>query len=49
MAVPSGKLYHCDRLYKDVPLRIGKVVFSSDLYVLDMKCLEVISGMDWLG
>ncbi|XP_057548065.1 uncharacterized protein LOC130826500 [Amaranthus tricolor] len=49
VAVPSGKLYSCDRLYKDVPLKIGKVVFSSDLYVLDMEGLEVILGMDWLG
>ncbi|XP_057543813.1 uncharacterized protein LOC130823196 [Amaranthus tricolor] len=31
VAVPSGKLYSCDRLYKDVPLKIGKVVFPSDL------------------
>ncbi|XP_057540673.1 uncharacterized protein LOC130818523 [Amaranthus tricolor] len=49
MAVPSGRLYNCDRLYKEVPLRIGKVIFPSNLYVLDMKGLEVILGMDWLG
>ena len=49
MVVPWGKLYNCDRLYKEVPLRIGKVVFPSNLYVLDMERLEVILGMDWLG
>ena len=49
MAVPLGKLYSCDRLYKDVPLKIGKVVFPSDLYVLEMEGLEVNLGMDWLG
>ena len=49
VAVPSGRLYNCDRLYKEVPLRIGKVIFPSDLYVLDMEGLEVILGMDWLG
>ena len=51
VAVPSGKkkLYSCDRLYKDVPLKIEKVVFPSDLYLLDMEGLKVILGMDWLG
>ncbi|XP_057520852.1 uncharacterized protein LOC130801109 [Amaranthus tricolor] len=49
VAVPSGKLYNCDRLYKDVPLRIGKVIFPIDLYVLEMEGLEVILGMEWLG
>ncbi|XP_057532866.1 uncharacterized protein LOC130810750 [Amaranthus tricolor] len=49
VTVPLGKLYNCDRLYKEVPLRIGKVVFPSNLYVLNMEGLEVILGMDWLG
>ena len=49
VAVPSGKLYSFNRLYKDVPLKIGRVVFSSNLYVLDMEGLEVILKMDWLG
>ncbi|XP_057540648.1 uncharacterized protein LOC130818494 [Amaranthus tricolor] len=40
VAVLSGKLYNCNRLYKEVPLRIGKVVFPSNLYVLDMEGLE---------
>ncbi|XP_057543268.1 uncharacterized protein LOC130821497 [Amaranthus tricolor] len=42
VAVPSGKkkLYSCDRLYKDVPLKIEKVVFPSDLYLLDMEGLK---------
>ncbi|XP_057548077.1 uncharacterized protein LOC130826512 [Amaranthus tricolor] len=31
VAVPSGRLYNCDRLYKEVPLRIRKVIFPSDL------------------
>ena len=35
VAVPSGKLYSYDRLYKNVPLKIGKVVFPSYLYMLD--------------
>ncbi|XP_057540722.1 uncharacterized protein LOC130818575 [Amaranthus tricolor] len=39
----------CEKLYRDVPLRIGKVVFPSDLYMIDMEGLEVILGMDWLG
>ena len=44
VAVPSGKLYSCDRLYKDVPLKIGKVVFPTNLYVLDMEGLVVNFG-----
>ena len=48
MAIPSGKLYNYDRLYKDVPLKIGRVIFASNLYVLDIECLEVILGMDCL-
>ena len=32
-----------------MPLRIGKVIDPSDLYVLDMEGLEIILGMDWLG
>ncbi|XP_057533877.1 uncharacterized protein LOC130811564 [Amaranthus tricolor] len=47
VVVPSGRLYNCDRLYKEVPLRIRNVIFPSDLYVLDMEGLEVILGMDW--
>ena len=46
VVVPSGRLYDCDRLYKEVPLRIGKVIFPSDFYVLDIEGLEVILGMD---
>ena len=46
VVVPSGKLYSCDWLYKDVPLKIRRVVFPSNLYVLDMEGLDVILGMD---
>ena len=45
VVVPSGKLYSCDRLYKDVPLKIGRVVFPCNLYVLDMEGIEVVFGM----
>ncbi|XP_057535244.1 uncharacterized protein LOC130813428 [Amaranthus tricolor] len=48
VSVPSGMLYNCNRLYKEVPLRIGKVIIPSNLYVLEMKGLEVLLGMDWL-
>ena len=36
VSVPSRMLYNCSRLYKEVPLRIGKVIFHSNLYVLEM-------------
>lgn len=47
--MPSGEVYHCVSIYRNVPLRILKVDFPSDLYVLEMDDLDVIMGMDWLG
>ena len=49
IVAPSGKLYSFDRLYKDMPLKIRRIVFPSNLYVLDKNGLEVILGMNWLG
>ena len=36
-------------LFREVPVRIGKIQFLSDLFSLEMDVLEVILGMDWLG
>ena len=41
--------YTCNTLYRNVNVIIEKVIFTSELYVLDMEGLEVILGMDWLG
>ena len=30
-------------------MKIGRVIFPSDLFVLDIEGLDVILGMDWLG
>ena len=49
VVVLSGNLHSCDRLYTDVLLKIGRIVFLIDLYVLDMEGLDVILGMNWLG
>ncbi|XP_057518465.1 uncharacterized protein LOC130799384 [Amaranthus tricolor] len=49
VAIPTGELFQCNRLYRGVPLIIGGVVFPSNLYELDMDDLDIILGMDWLG
>ena len=41
-ASSRSKFNQCDCLYKDVPPENWKVVFPSDLYVLDMESLDVI-------
>ena len=46
VAIPSGELFQCTRLYKGVPLTIGEVVFPSNFYELDMNDLDIILGMD---
>ena len=47
VAIPSGELFQCTKLYRGVPLTIGDVVFPSDLYELDMDDLDIILG--WIG
>ena len=36
VAIPSGELYQCTRVYKSVPLTIEGTIFPSDLYELVM-------------
>ncbi|XP_057247777.1 uncharacterized protein LOC130589992 [Beta vulgaris subsp. vulgaris] len=48
-ALPSGEELHCSKLYRQVPLLIAGIEFPSDLIEYEMKDLDVILGMDWLG
>ncbi|XP_021773659.1 uncharacterized protein LOC110737634 [Chenopodium quinoa] len=45
----TGKLVHCNRLFKGLPLKIGEVVFPSNLIEFNLGDLDVILGMDWLS
>lgn len=47
--LPSGESLHCTKLFRNVPLIIAGVEFPSDLIEYEMKDLDVILGMDWLG
>lgn len=49
VAVPLGKLYCCDKLFKNVPLKIRKVIFPNNIHVMEMEGLDIILGMDWLS
>ena len=32
VSIPSGETFHCDLLFYDIPLKIGKTTFLSDLF-----------------
>ena len=49
VAIPSGETFHCNLLFREVPVRIGKTKILRDLFSLEMDHLDVILGMDWLG
>ncbi|XP_021727164.1 uncharacterized protein LOC110694293 [Chenopodium quinoa] len=46
VAIPTGEVKECSRLFRIVPLTISKVEFPSDLIEFDLKDLDVIVGMD---
>ncbi|XP_021754618.1 uncharacterized protein LOC110719944 [Chenopodium quinoa] len=49
VAIPTGEVRECYRLFRNIPLTISEVKFPSDLIAFDLKDLDVIVGMDWLG
>ena len=49
VSIPSGEVRNCSKLFRGVPLSISGVEYPSDLIHFDLKDLEVILGMDWLG
>ncbi|XP_021750370.1 uncharacterized protein LOC110716043 [Chenopodium quinoa] len=49
VSLPTGKLVHCNRLFKGLPLKIGEAVFPSNLIEFNLGDLDVILGMDWLS
>ncbi|XP_048493229.1 uncharacterized protein LOC125493759 [Beta vulgaris subsp. vulgaris] len=49
VSIPSGEVRKGSKVFKGVPLTILGIEFSSDLIEFDLKDLDVILGMDWLG
>ncbi|XP_021769526.1 uncharacterized protein LOC110733774 [Chenopodium quinoa] len=49
VSIPSGEVWNYSKLFRSVPLSISRVEFPSDLIEFDLKDLDVILGMDWLG
>ncbi|XP_021721470.1 uncharacterized protein LOC110689028 [Chenopodium quinoa] len=47
--VMSDSVRNCSKSHKGVPITIAGVEFPSELIEFDMKDLDVILGMDWLG
>ncbi|XP_021742720.1 probable cyclin-dependent serine/threonine-protein kinase DDB_G0292550 [Chenopodium quinoa] len=49
VSLPTGKLVHCNNIFKGLPLKIGESIFPSDLIEFNLGDLDVILGMDWLS
>ncbi|XP_021719659.1 uncharacterized protein LOC110687328 [Chenopodium quinoa] len=49
VSIPPREVRNCSKLFRSVPLSISRVEFPSDLIEFDLKDLDVILGMDWLG
>ncbi|XP_021747872.1 putative uncharacterized protein DDB_G0267840 [Chenopodium quinoa] len=49
VSLPTGKLVHCNKIFKGLPLKIGEAIFPSDLIEFNLGDLDVILGMDWLS
>ena len=45
VANPSGETFHCNTLFREMSVKIGKVKFSSDLFSLEMDDLNVILAL----
>ncbi|XP_021736447.1 uncharacterized protein LOC110702998 [Chenopodium quinoa] len=45
VAIPTGEVRECSRLFRNVPLTISEGEFPSDLIEFDLKDLDVIVGM----
>lgn len=46
--VVNRESLECDIMYKDVPLRLQVVAITTDLFVLPLKGLDVVLGVQWL-
>ncbi|XP_021768556.1 uncharacterized protein LOC110732877 [Chenopodium quinoa] len=49
VSIPSGEVRNCSKLFKNVPISISRVEFPLDLIEFDLRNLNVILGMEWLG
>ncbi|XP_074301141.1 uncharacterized protein LOC141632494 [Silene latifolia] len=48
VGIPSGESIRCTKIYKDVIIKIGEVVFLVDLIEFPVGSFEIILGIDWL-
>ncbi|XP_074278054.1 uncharacterized protein LOC141601659 [Silene latifolia] len=48
VGIPSGDSVRCTKIYKDVKIKIGEVIFLVDLIEFPVGSFEIILGMDWL-
>ncbi|XP_074292514.1 uncharacterized protein LOC141619396 [Silene latifolia] len=48
VGIPLGESVRCTKIYKDVKIRIGEVIFSVDLIEFPVGSFEIILGMNWL-
>ncbi|XP_074297934.1 uncharacterized protein LOC141628736 [Silene latifolia] len=48
VGIPSGESVRCTKIYKDVKINIGEVIFLVDLIEFPVGSFEIILGMDWL-
>ncbi|XP_021770656.1 uncharacterized protein LOC110734818 [Chenopodium quinoa] len=44
----TGGVVHCARIYKDIPIKIKRKEFRSNLIEFELGDLDIILGMDWL-
>ncbi|XP_021746474.1 GATA zinc finger domain-containing protein 4-like [Chenopodium quinoa] len=49
VSLPTGKLVHCNKIFKGLPLKIGEAIYPSNLIEFNLGDLDVILGMDWLS
>lgn len=48
VSVSLGEVYECTKKFSVVPLKIRKVEFSTEVYMMEIDDLDIILGMDWL-
>ncbi|XP_031101850.1 probable serine/threonine-protein kinase roco11 [Ipomoea triloba] len=46
---PTGSVVACRYLHKDVPIKINSIDFLANLIEFELKDIDVVLGMDWLG
>ena len=49
VTVPSGETVKCQKIHRDVIIKIGDHDFKANLVEFPLPYFDVILGMDWLG